>query len=83
MLHLTQETETLARLVAARTGREPEDLIRAALEREARALGIAGEPAAAKRMTVEAMLALGDKLTALAPRDPRSPQQIADDLNEP
>ncbi|WP_420961857.1 hypothetical protein [Brucella sp. IR073] len=39
MLQLSKETEKLARLVAYRSGRDPEELIRSALEQEAKALG--------------------------------------------
>ena len=40
MLQLTHDTEQLARKIAARVGRRPDDIIRAALEREAQALGV-------------------------------------------
>jgi len=83
MLRLTQDTEKLARRIAARAGCEPEELIRTALEREAKALGVTDEPPALRRMTVDAMLALGDRITALPLLDLRSPHEIADDLNEP
>jgi len=33
-------------------------------------------------MTVEQMIALGKKVTALPLLDPRSPEEIIDDLNE-
>ncbi len=82
MLQLTPDTEKLARQVAARVGRNPEDLIRDALEREAKALGIANETPTRKRMTAAEMLAFGERMTALPLLDPRSPQEIADDLNE-
>jgi antitoxin VapB len=82
MLQLTQETEQLARRVAARLGREPEDCIRCALEHEAQAFNVADEPPPRRRMTVEQMLAFGEKVAALPILDPRSPQEIADDLNE-
>ncbi len=49
MLHLTHDTEQLARRLAARVGRKPEDLIRAALEREATALGASDEPQPKRR----------------------------------
>ena len=40
MLQLTHDTEQLARKIAARVGRSPDDIIRAALEREAQSLGV-------------------------------------------
>lgn len=46
MLQLTRDTEQLARRVAARVGRKPEDVIHAAIEREAKALGLTDEPPA-------------------------------------
>lgn len=82
MLQLTPDTEQLARRLAARVGRTPEDLVRDAIERQAKALGVADEPPARKRMTVEEMLAMGEKVRALPLLDPRSPQEIMDDLNE-
>ena len=83
MLRLTLETEQLARKVAARVGRRPEELIRAALEREAKALGVYTDQPGKQRMTVEQMIALGKKVTALPLLDPRSPKEIMDELNEP
>lgn len=82
MLHLSRDTEQLARRVAARVGREPEDIIRTALEREAKALGVDDEPVR-KRMTAAEMLAVGRKVAAMPVLDPRSPKEIAHDLNEP
>lgn len=82
MLQIAPDTEQLARKVAARLGRKPEDVIRAAIEREAKALGVTDEALARKRMTVEEMLAMGRKVAAMPVLDPRSPQEIADDLNE-
>ncbi|BCH35472.1 hypothetical protein MesoLjLc_74020 [Mesorhizobium sp. L-8-10] len=83
MLRLTHDTEELARRVAARVGRKPEDLVRTALEREARALGLSDEEPAKRRMTAAEMLAFGRKVSARPVLDPRSPQEIADDLNAP
>jgi len=40
------------------------------------------EQLARKRMTVEEMLAMGRKVAARPVLDPRSPQEIADDLNQ-
>lgn len=82
MLQLTPDTEQLARRLAARVGRAPEDLIRAAIEREAKALGLSDEPPARRRMTADEMVAYGRKVAAMPILDPRSPGEIADDLNE-
>ncbi|MEO3435266.1 hypothetical protein [Inquilinus sp. CAU 1745] len=83
MLQLTHDTEQFARRVAARLGRKPEDLIRSVIEREAKALGVTDEPPAKRRMTAAEMLAFGRKVAARPVLDPRSPQEIADDLNAP
>jgi antitoxin VapB len=82
MLQLTHDTEQLARKVAARVGRRPDDLIRAALEREAAALGVSTDLPVRNRMTVEQMMAVGEKVSALPLLDPSSPKEILDDLNE-
>lgn len=83
MLRLTQDTERLARQIAARMGRQPEEAIRTVLEREAKALGVPTEAAPPrKRMTAAEMLAFGERMTALPLLDARSPQEIADDLNQ-
>ncbi len=81
MLQIAHDTEQLARKVAARLGRKPEDIIRAAVEREARALGVIEEPPARKITTTADILAFGRRATARPVLDPRSPQQIADDIN--
>jgi hypothetical protein len=49
MLQLPHETERLARMMAARIGGKPEDVTRAALEREAKVLGITDLPTKSKR----------------------------------
>ncbi|GGA81796.1 hypothetical protein GCM10011491_06430 [Brucella endophytica] len=84
MLHLSEETERLARLVSVLSGREPEDLIRSALEREAEALGISEEATLQRRRpTVAAEILEFGKRAAKRPiLDPRSPKEISDDLNE-
>ena len=46
MIAIPQETETLARLVADKTGKTPEDVVREAVEARARALGLTGTDAA-------------------------------------
>ncbi len=40
MLAIPHETETLARLVARKTGKTPEDIVRDAVEASARAVGV-------------------------------------------
>lgn len=83
MLQLTPGTEQLVRRVAARLGREHDDLIRAVLEREAEVLGIAGtdDPPVRRRITAAEILAVGRSVAARPILDLRSPQEIADNLN--
>jgi antitoxin VapB len=79
-LQLPRETERLARLVAARVGRKPEEFIRAVIEREAKALGITDKPR--RRPTIAELAEFGEMASRLPILDPRSPEEIADDLNE-
>lgn len=81
MLQIAHDTEQLARKVAARLGRKPEDVIRAAIEREAKALGVTDEAPAHKRMTAAEILEFGKRAAARPVLDPRSPQEIVDDIN--
>jgi antitoxin VapB len=83
MLQISQDTEHLARKVAARLGRQPEDVIRAAIEHEARTGSIlpwrrpGREPSAA---TKEEFFARLDEIalrSAARPTvDPRSDDEI-------
>ena len=93
MIHLSQETEALATRLAAAQRLPVEEVIRRALEAQARAAGVQPEPlpvalaqAAKKphprrRMTVEQIMALGAEIAALPIIDPRSPNDIMDDVN--
>jgi antitoxin VapB len=81
VLQLAPETERLARQVAAHVGRDPDALIRATLQREAKALGIPGAPAHERKMTSAEMLAFGRRIAARPVLDPRSADEIANDLN--
>lgn len=82
MIHLSQETEALAKRLAAAQSVSLEDAIKAALEDKAGAVGVATEPAAARRRaSVEKMLAVGAEIAAMPLLDPRSPSEIMDDLN--
>jgi antitoxin VapB len=82
VLHLMQETERLARLVAARSGRSAEEVVRAALEREARALGMSGDRRP-RRMTAAQILAVGAEIAAFPALNPRTPREIMDNLGGP
>lgn len=81
MITLSRETEALAERLAAARRVSVEEAVRQALEESARATGMA--PASGKRrMTIEEMQALGAEIAALPILDPRSPQEIMDDINE-
>jgi antitoxin VapB len=82
MIKLSQETEALAKRLAAAQSLPVEDAIRRALEEQARVAGVAAEPLRQRRrMSVESMLAVGSEIAAIPLFDPRSPREIMDDLN--
>jgi antitoxin VapB len=78
MIHLTRETEALARQLAAAHGIPLEQAVKQAIEESARSAGIARPR---RRLTVDQMLAVGDEMAALPLLDTRSPQAIVDDVN--
>ncbi|MGO4125947.1 hypothetical protein AB4Z01_16205 [Inquilinus sp. YAF38] len=78
MLHLPRETEQLARLMAVRSGRKPEDVIRAALEREARALGVVPVQSPLP-VDMEKVNAITRRATNRPLLDPRSASEILDE----
>jgi antitoxin VapB len=80
MIHLSQETEALARKLAAAQQISVDAAVRRALEEQARGAGISLKPVR-RRMTAERMRAFALEFAALPVRDPRSPTEIADDLN--
>jgi antitoxin VapB len=83
MIDLTHETEALAKRLAEAQRLSVDAAIRRALERQATAAEIAGDAMrpARRRMSIEEMLAVGDEIAAMPLLDPRSPQEIMDDLN--
>lgn len=86
MLDLSQETEALAKRLAAMQRLSIDDAVRQALEERARSARLAAgsrrdaSPAAiaARRARLHRFVA---ELAAMPVLDPRSPQEIADDLN--
>lgn len=80
MLQLPKDTERLAQLVAERTGRSAEEVIRRAVEREAGIFGVRDKRK--QRMSAAEMLAFGASVSAMPLLDRRSPQEIIDDLSE-
>lgn len=90
MINLSQETETLARRLAAAQSVSVDAAVRQALEASAHAAGIEPEPGLPRDKTPEAVAARRARLdrlvrdiAAMPILDPRSPGEIADDLNEP
>jgi antitoxin VapB len=82
MIHLSPETEALAKRLAAAQGLSVEDAIKLALEEKARAGGVTVEQLRPRRrMSVEGMLAFGAEIAAMPLLDQRSPREIIDDLN--
>jgi antitoxin VapB len=83
MIDLSHETETLAKRLAEAQRLSVDATIRRALEQQATAAEITGDTMrpARRRMSIEEMLAVGDEIAAMPLLDPRSPQEIMDDLN--
>jgi antitoxin VapB len=83
MIDLSHETEVLAKRLAEMQRLSVDAAIRRALERQAAAAGLTGDTKqpARRRMSVAEMLAVGDEIAAMPLLDPRSPQEIMDDLN--
>jgi antitoxin VapB len=81
MIDLSKETQALAERIAAVQRLPVEAAIRQALESHARVVGIEQDLSPRRRMTVEQIMAFGAELAAMPILDPRSPNEIMDDLN--
>lgn len=88
MLDLSQETEALARRLAAVQRLSVDDAIRAALEERARSTGLAEEPREPQGRSPAEIAARRDSLKRFAAEiaampvlDPRSVEEIVDDIN--
>ena len=83
MIHLSHETEALAKRLAEAQRLSVEDAVRRALEQQAFATGLVAETKQPirRRMSIEEMLAVGGEIAAMPLLDARSPQEIMDDLN--
>jgi antitoxin VapB len=82
MIDLSQETEALAKRLAAAQNISLDDAIREALEERALAKGVMLEARRPRRrLTVDQMLAVGDEIAAMPLLDTRSPREIIDDIN--
>jgi antitoxin VapB len=75
MINLSQETEALAKRLAAAQRLSVEDAIRQALEACARAAGVLQERQRRRDQSP------GAEIAAMPILDPRSPNEIMDDLN--
>jgi antitoxin VapB len=78
MIALPPETERLARLVAARSGTTPEQLLTQAVEARARELGVtpasSGKPK--RKPSAVRMMEISDRFANRPVLDPRSPEEI-------
>jgi antitoxin VapB len=81
MINLSEETEALARRLAAAQHLSVEEAIRQALEAQARAAEVPSEGRPRRRRTAGQMCAFGAEIAALPVLDSRSPNEIMDDLN--
>ena len=88
MINLSQETEDLAKRLAAAQRLSLEEAIRQALDAAARAAGLLQEPQRRRDQSPEAVAARIERtnrfvaeLAAMPVLDPRSPREIMDDLN--
>lgn len=88
MIDLSQETEALARRLAAAQSVSVDDAVRQALEARAAAAGILPAPRRPRDQSLEATAArrlrvdrIVREIAAMPVLDPRSPQEIMDDLN--
>jgi antitoxin VapB len=57
------------------------DAVKAAIEEQARAVGVAADHPHPRRMSAEKMLAFGSEVAAMPLLDLRSPHEIMDDIN--
>ncbi len=88
MINLSQETEALAKRLAAAQRLSLEEAIRQALNAAARAAGVLQEPQRRRDQSPAAIAArreslnrIGAEIAAMPILDPRSPDEIVDDLN--
>ncbi len=88
MLDLSQETEALARRLAAVQRLSVDDAIRVALEERARSTGLAEEPREPEGRSPAEIAARWERINrlvaeinALPVLDPRSTEEIVDDIN--
>jgi antitoxin VapB len=80
MITLSPETEHLARLLAQRGGTSPEDVVRRAVETEARIAGIdiAAARAPRKEIDLGRVRQITRRIASKPLLDPRTPKEIPD-----
>jgi len=88
MIILSRETEALAERVAAAQHLSVEDAVKLAIEEKARATGIVPAPPRRRDMSPAAIAArrealdrISAEIAAMPILDPRSPQEIMDDID--
>jgi hypothetical protein len=79
MIRVLEETERLARLIAARRGSSPEDVVRDAVREHARAHGL-DAPRRAGAMDRRRVDAITRRCASRPLRDPRSARAILDEV---
>jgi antitoxin VapB len=79
MITLAPETEQLARLVAERSGKSPEEVLRQAVETEARLAGVAiAEARPRGEIDVNRVREITRRIAEKPLRDTRTPKEIRD-----
>jgi antitoxin VapB len=80
MTVLSAETEQLARLVSARTGKTPDEVVREAVEAQARLAGVAvADTGARKAIDLDRVRAITRRVVSRPLLDRRTPREIRDD----
>lgn len=81
MITLPPETEQLVRLVAAHSGKTPEEILKQGVEMEARIAGVAIAESAKprKEIDVERVREIAREVSSAPLRDTRTPKEILDE----
>jgi antitoxin VapB len=77
MLELAEDTAKLAELVAEKTGKSPDQVVREAVEASARAFGVVPvKPKLSREELIAGMREISDRFAALPVYDTRTPDEI-------
>jgi antitoxin VapB len=78
MIAMPPETEQLARLLALKSGRTPEEVVKEAIEAKAREAGVRppGQPRRRHKPDLQKLLEISARAAALPVLDPREPDDI-------